>query len=257
MGALPGAASGPARESQRRQILVKSVGALTFTLLCYAVMTALVLWAEMRQAPTLPDLMVSALPYVPWIDRVNYLAWLLAMVPILAAFFALEPERWARCMVAQGLLCLARGVCIALTGFGPPNPLNAGPGLEGTDFLSAYLSLLSPVGLFFGDAPHVFLSKDMFFSGHTSTSFLVLLYVWHRPRLRWAALLAHVAMVAAVALAHRHYAIDIVAAYAFSFALFAMREWQPRSPRLRAAVARSEGRHIGPSLEPSGGRSEA
>ena len=256
MGAPPKAARGLAAETPRRRILARCVGALTFTLACYAVMTALVLWAELRQAPTLPDLMVSALPYVKWIDRVNYLAWLVAVVPLLAALFALEPERWTRCMVALGLLCLARGACIALTGFGPPNPLNAGPGLAGTDFLSAYLRLLSPAGLFFGDAPHVLLSKDMFFSGHTSTSFLVLLYLWHRPRLRWAALLAHVAMVAAVALAHRHYAIDIVAAYAFAFALFAVREWQPRAPVQRAAVARHEG-PIGPVPEPSSGRSGA
>jgi hypothetical protein len=77
-------------------------------------------------------------------------------------------------------------------------------------------------------AIRVHLSQDLFFSGHAATTFLLLLYAWHRPTLRWVALLGHVAMVASVLLAHMHYSIDVVGAWSVVFALCALREWKPR-----------------------------
>jgi hypothetical protein len=31
-------------------------------------------------------------------------------------------------------------------------------------------------------------------------------------------------------LAHLHYSIDVLGAWAFTFAIFALREWRPRNP---------------------------
>lgn len=71
---------------------------------------------------------------------------------------------------------------------------------------------------------HAYLTKDLFFSGHTATTFLLLLYLWHRRRLRWVALAAHAIVVATVILAHLHYSIDIVGAWAITYCIFAWRE---------------------------------
>ena len=202
--------------------------ALLFRAACYAAMTALALWNELRPAPTLPDTLLAHLPYVGWVDRINYVAWLFCYLPLAVAFLASEPRRWVRYMITGGLVSLARGVCIALTGLGPPDPAHAGAGLGGKGFLDAWLDLLSPVGVFAHGSARAYLTQDLFFSGHAATTFLLLLYLWRRPTLRWFALTGHVVAVASVMLAHIHYSIDVAGAWAFTFALYALREWSPR-----------------------------
>ncbi len=227
----PALGGGPA--SGRAASLVRFVapllGALAFRALCYAAMTAVAVWSERRHAPgALPDLVLDALPYAESVARGNYLIWLAAYLPLTAAFLFSEPRRWTRYMVTGGLVSLARGATLALTGLGPPDPARAGPGPGSRDGLQVWLDLLSPWAVFGHGSAQAYLTKDLFFSGHTATTFLLLLYLWPRPILRWLALAAHVAVVATVLLARLHYGIDIAGAWAVTFALFALREWRPR-----------------------------
>jgi hypothetical protein len=228
LGPLQLPAAARARLQALRALWTGLLGAVAFRFACYAVMTAFALWNELRPAPSLPDTVLSALPYVGWVARMNYFAWLALYLPLACVLLWTEPARWIRYMVTGGLVCLARGVCISLTGLGPPDPAHTGVGVHGQDMLAVYLDLLSPVGVFGRGSMHAYLTKDLFFSGHTATTFLLLLYVWHRPRLRWVALFAHVLVVTTVVLGRLHYAIDIAGAYAFTFALYALREWRPR-----------------------------
>lgn len=206
-------------------------GAVAFRWGCYVVMTALALWNERRPASTLPDLVLERLPYLPWVDRVNYPMWLALYLPLALALLLSEPRRWVRYMVTGGLVSLARGLSIALTGLGAPDPAHAGPGIGGRDLWRALAELASPLGVFQRDAIAAYLTKDLFFSGHAATTFLLWLYLRHRPTLRWAALAAHGLVVASVMLAHLHYAIDVVGAWAVTFALYVLREgWPARRP---------------------------
>jgi hypothetical protein len=198
-------------------------------------MTAAAVWSERRPAPgALPDLLLGALPYVEWVARANYLLWLAVYLPLALAFLALEPRRWARYMVTGGLVSLARGVTLALTGLGPPDPAHAGPGLADRGAFQAWLELVSPWGVFAKGTAQAYLTKDLFFSGHTATTFLLVLYLWPWRRLRWAALAAHLAVVASVLLARIHYGIDVAGAWAVTFAIYAVREWAPRVRPSRA-----------------------
>jgi len=229
----PAAASAPAGPDARRSLAVAIAGALAFRAACYALMTAAAVWAEKRPAPGgLPDVVLGALPYVEGVARGNYLLWLALYLPLAVAFLATEPRRWARYMVTGGLVSLARGLCIALTGLGPPDPARAGPGLGDRGALQAWLELVSPWGVFAHGSAQAYLTKDLFFSGHTATTFLLVLYLWPRKTLRWVALVAHALVVASVLVSRLHYAIDVVGAWAVTFALFALREWTPR-PRAR------------------------
>jgi hypothetical protein len=203
------------------------LAALAFRYACYGAMTALAVWNERRPAPTLPDLALAHLPYVEWVARANYWLWLLCYLPLAAWFLFTEPRRWVRYMVTGGLVSLARGLSIVLTGLGPPDPARAGPGLGERSFGEAFLALMSPVGVFGRNAIGAYLTKDLFFSGHAATTFLLLLYLWRRPRLRAVALGAHALVVASVLLARIHYAIDVVGAWAVTFAIYAAREWRP------------------------------
>jgi hypothetical protein len=204
-------------------------GALAFRYAAYAAMTALALLAELRPAPTLPDALLARLPYVPWVDRANYWIWLGVYLPLAAVLLWREPRRWVRYMVTGGLVSLARGVTIALTGLGVPDPAHAGPGIGTRAFGAAFAELLSPVGVFDRGAIAAYLTKDLFFSGHVATTFLLWLYL-RGTRLAPLALAASLAVTATVMLSHIHYSIDVVGAWAVTFAIFVLREGWP-SPR--------------------------
>lgn len=209
------------------------LAALAFRGLCYAAMTAAAVWNELRPAPTLPDLVLARVPYVPAVANGNYLLWLGVYLPLSLAFLATNAQRFARYTVTAGLVSLARGVTLLVTGLGAPDPARAGPGIAGRDPAEAFLALLSPWQVFANDAMAAYLTKDLFFSGHTATTLLLALYLWPDRRLRWPAVAGHVLVVASVFLAHLHYTIDVLGAYAVAFAIFALREGWPR-PGARA-----------------------
>lgn len=208
--------------------MVTVVGSVAFRALCYAVMLWMVLWAEARPAPSLPDLVLAHVPFVRFIASHNYLLWLMAYVPVALAMLWREPLRFGRYMVSSGLTALVRGACILATGLGPVRGLDVNAGMSDARRVQAFWDLASPFG-FFGGAAHVYLTKDLFFSGHTATTFLLLLYVWKYPDLRVAMLIGHVLVVASVFLSHLHYTIDVVGAYAIAFGLFSLREGDLRA----------------------------
>lgn len=199
-------------------------GALAFRGVCFVVMVWLSLWAEARPAPQVPDLVLQHVPYVPWVDRWNYVLWVVAYVPVALALLWNDWRRFARYTVTTGVLSVLRGLCIVATGLGPVRGADVNAGLSAADRWRALWEIASPVGVFGRDAAHVYLTKDLFFSGHTATTLILLLYVWRYPVLRWAMLAAHVAVVASVFLAHLHYTIDVIGAYAITFAVFVLRE---------------------------------
>jgi hypothetical protein len=204
----------------------------------HAVMVALALVNETRPAPTLPDAVLSVVPRVDWIARHNYHVWLLAYVPIAAWLWACDRRAVIHFLWVGGALSLLRGVCVLLTGLGPvvgPD-LNAGAGAAA--LWQAWLAIVNPVSALTTDAPHVALTKDLFFSGHVASTFLLWLYCRGRPRLGPAALAAHLVVTASVFLAHLHYSIDVVGAWAISYAAFALsvRRWPLERP-VRAAGA--------------------
>lgn len=202
--------------------------ALVVRLSAYAGMTAVALWAEQRPAPSLPDMLIEHVPYVGWVDRVNYLAWLGLYIPLAAIFLLSAPRLWCRYMMTGALVSVARGTCIMLTGLGPPDGHHASVPMLDRSYTQTLMELFSPVGIFSRGSVGVYLTKDMFFSGHTATTLLIALYLWRMPRLRWLGLVAHVFVVSTVVFGHLHYAIDIIGAYGITFALYALREWQPR-----------------------------
>jgi hypothetical protein len=211
--------------------------ALAFRYVAYAAMTALAIWNERRPAPTLPDAVLERVPYVASVANANYVLWLCLYLPVAVGLLWEAPRRFVRYMVTGALVSLARGVTIAMTGLGPPDPAVAGPGLGSHGALSAFAQLVSPWHVFAKGTMQAYLTKDLFFSGHTATTFLLLLYVWDRPRLRWIALAGHVLVVASVFLAHLHYTIDVAGAYAVTLALFALREGWPARFRATSRTA--------------------
>jgi hypothetical protein len=208
-----------------RTFWARAAGSFAFRIAAYDAMVFMALYAEARAAPSLPDPLVAWVPYVEPVARYNYVLWLLAYVPVALVLLKRDGDRFVRYMVSAGLLALVRGACILATGLGPVHGPDLHAGMDDATRWSAFLRLITPFGFFDPDGgARVALTKDLFFSGHTATTFLLLLYVWRWSDLRRVMLLAHALVVASVFLAHLHYTIDVIGAYAITFSLFVLRE---------------------------------
>jgi len=200
---------------------------LAFRYACLSVMILMTLVAERRPAPTLPDAILSWVPRINWIDRYNYQIWLLAYVPLAIVLGLRHMKPFLRFLVAGGILSILRGLSILATGLGPVHSPDLNANMSWHQVFVAWKDLVNPVSTLMGHGAQISLTKDLFFSGHTATTFLLLLYCWRDPALRWWALAAHTIVVAVVFLSHLHYTIDVIGAYAVTFSLYVLFEWWP------------------------------
>ena len=176
--------------------LVLTIPVLVATL---AALAALVKWVERRPGAVLPD------PVLAWLAPrdVTWPVFTLIYVGILLAVFLLArwPVRLVIGVQAYVVMALLRIVVMWATPLDPP------PGM---------IVLEDPLVQAFGGASQA-LTRDLFFSGHTSTLFLLFLAVPGRSAK--ACFLACTAAVAFFVLVqHVHYAVDVLAAPAFAYA---------------------------------------
>ena len=186
---------------------------------CHALMLLPVLAHEAVAAPALPDLVLQHVPYVPLIARWNYVLWLLCYVPPAIWIGLRDRQLFLRLLLTDGVLALARGLMVPLTSLGPvlgPD-INA---LQPFPLWSTWLAVLDPFRAIFGNSAGCYLTKDLFFSGHIATTFLLYLFARRFGRTAWIYLGLNLLTLAVVLLAHLHYSIDIIGAYAITYALY-------------------------------------
>lgn len=197
----------------------------------HAVMVAAALWNEARPAPSLPDRLLDLVPRVDWIARANYWLWLAAWLPLAIALLIRRRTDGIRFLWLGGWLSLLRGACVVVTGLGPVGGGDPNAGRAPDELRAAFFAIIDPVRALFTDAPHVALTKDLFFSGHVASTFLLWLHCRGDRRLAPLALVAQLATTAVVLLAHLHYTIDVIGAYAIAFSLHVLSEGWPRPAR--------------------------
>jgi hypothetical protein len=190
----------------------------------HAAMVALALWNERRPAPRLPDLVLELVPRVDWIARHNYHLWFLAWVPVSVWLLVRDREACLRFLWIGGWVSLLRGVTIPLTGLGPVDGADVNAGASAQELFHSWIAIVNPVSALSTDAPHLWLTKDLFFSGHVASTFLLWLYCRPHPRIAAVALAGHLATTAFVLFAHLHYAIDVVGAWAIAFSVYVLVE---------------------------------
>ena len=176
--------------------LVLTIPVLVATL---AALAALVKWVERRPGAVLPD------PVLAWLAPrdVTWPVFTLIYVGILLAVFLLarSPVRLLIGVQAYVVMALLRIVVMWATPLDPP------PGM---------IILEDPLVQVFGGASQA-LTRDLFFSGHTSTMFLLFLAVPGRSAKAYF-LASTVAVGCLVLVQHVHYAVDVLAAPAFAYA---------------------------------------
>ena len=198
----------------------------------FVLMTMMAVWCEARPAPHLPDAIIDNIPRSELISDYNYWLWLWAWAPITVWMMARRPVLASRFLIAGGLLSIIRGLCIMATGLGPVAGEDFNAGMSAEDRWAGIWAIANPVHALVDDAAFVYLTKDLFFSGHVATTFLVVLYVWPHKPMRRLALIAHAAVTLSVFLSHLHYTIDVIGAYAITFTFFVLLEKDPRQMTL-------------------------
>jgi hypothetical protein len=194
---------------------------------CHAAMLGLSLLTEGRPAPRLPDTVLDHLPRVAWIADHNWWLWVACYIPPALLLWRRDRSAFLRFLYVGGIVSVLRGLCVGLTGLGPSDGPDVNAGMRGAALFQAWLVLINPFSTLFGNAARVYLTKDLFFSGHASSTFLLWLYCRGKSRLGQAALVAHLVTVAVVLLAHLHYSIDVVGAWAITYSVYALAERQP------------------------------
>jgi PAP2 superfamily C-terminal len=165
-----------------------------------AVMTRFLAWVELRPGVVLPDAVLALIPPrdVTWITFGLIYAGLVTVVIVLLP----HPRRLVLAAQAYVVMILLRMAVMSVT------PLEAPPGM---------IPLQDPLVQLFGSGKPF--TKDLFFSGHTSTSFLLALVA--PGKLSRAFFLACTAAVATCVLwQHVHYTVDVLVAPLFAFASY-------------------------------------
>ncbi len=237
------------RQTDNSSLLEPGAGKILFWAvlhyLAYIFMQTLALFAETRRGPALPDLIHEWIVPNRHFDWMNSILWL----PLLLFFILLLALRRRSACVNYlrigAVVSLARGIFIVLTSLGPPHAVkSSAPGLMLS--LTAHdisfpllLRQWFPLDVFYGGSglSAAYLTQDLFFSGHTATTFLLLLVVKKKDPFFALFLIYHVVTVCGLIFTHEHYSIDILGAYFIVYAIRSFlksREWlipdPPRDP---------------------------
>jgi hypothetical protein len=159
-------------------------------------------WVERRHGVTLQDPVLALFSAV----NLTWVTFLIIYAGIIVGLLVLvqNPRRLLLVLQAYALMALFRMAAMYLAPLEPP------PGI---------IELRDPFVEFFGGGKT--LTRDLFFSGHTSTTFLLFLLIpgkW----LRVAYACATLGVGVCVVLQHVHYTFDVVAAPFFAYGAYAI-----------------------------------
>jgi len=174
---------------------------LLFTIVFLAVIliafAQFLLFVEERAGVTISDPILNLFSPidVTWIIFVLiYLSMIIALID-----FIKTPERILLALQCYGLMVIFRAIAMYLTPFEAPSTL---------------LSLNDPFVQLFGEGN--ILEKDLFFSGHTATLFLLFLLMEKRKVKIFFLILTFLVGISVI-LQHVHYSIDVFAAPFFAY----------------------------------------
>jgi hypothetical protein len=183
---------------------LRTEGAATLALLVPVLfaLTHFLDWVERRHGVTLQDPVLALFPALnlTWITFLIIYAGIIVGLLVLAQ----NPRRLLLVFQAYVVMVLFRMAAMYLAPLEPP------PGI---------IELRDPFVEFFGGGKT--LTRDLFFSGHTSTTFLLFLLIpgkWLRVAYACATLVVGVCVV----LQHVHYTFDVVAAPFFAYGAYAI-----------------------------------
>ena len=152
---------------------------------------------ELREGIQINDMFLSILPAKDCSEAIFILIW--SCVALATIRFLNNPMLFIVFLWSYVMLCLTRIITISLV------PLNAPVGL---------IPLRDPLSNYFYG--QTFITKDLFYSGHTATLFLIFLCL-NKKTDRLLVLLATAAVGLLLLFQHVHYSMDVLAAPFFAY----------------------------------------
>lgn len=190
---------------------------LIFSLLVFVIANlhnfhCLRIWQQ-RPGMQINDMVLNLMPPVNFslpIFFFEYSAMLLAI-----AFILVHPDRFVKGLQMFALVVFARTASIYLVALEPPKDM---------------VPLWDPMANFFLHTPSVFVSKDLFFSGHVAALVLLMLLVENKYAKGWI-FISTIAVGTMIMWQHVHYSTDVMfaplASYvAYKFIIYIHRETQ-------------------------------
>ena len=156
---------------------------------------------EARQGIALDDWFLQAIPSQDCSITIFVFLWSTSLLIIIRSIQ--QPAIFLRVVYLLIAITLIRMVSISLVPLEPPAGL---------------IQLIDPLTSITYGNRQLFITKDLFFSGHTSNIFMFYLCL-QRKRDKQFALLATIVVATLVLVQHIHYTIDVVAAFIFTYAL--------------------------------------
>ena len=181
-----------------RRFRLLAIGTLAGLIAALLALNSFLRFNEQRPGAVLVDPLLARLPALD-------LSWLLfaliyGTLALAVGSLLRQPRALLVALQAYALLAICRiGMMYTI-------PLEAPPGM---------IMLVDPFVRAFGDGPNW--AKDLFFSGHTSTTFLCALSVRSRPLRLWC-FAACLSVGVLILVQHAHYTIDVLVAPFVAFA---------------------------------------
>jgi hypothetical protein len=180
----------------------KTIIALILVAIILILLPTFFAFIEKREGMVLQDFVLERLPA----SDVSIPTFIIIWSVVLLVFYRIYQNPSIFLVVAYGfiLMCIARVLTISLL------PLNPPPGL---------ITLKDPIANIAYGGKGIFITKDLFYSGHTGNMFLFFLCL----QAKWDKIIALAAsfMVGILVLIqHIHYSIDVISAFIFTYFLY-------------------------------------
>lgn len=181
-----------AQALRSRRFVAVALGTLTLLVTVLISLNRFLRFNEQRTGATLVDPVLAALPSADL--SVPLFVLIYGTLVLTVGHLARQPRALLEALLAYALLASCRMAMMYSI------PLEAPPGM---------IMLTDPFVLMFGDGPNW--AKDLFFSGHTSTTFLCALSV-RSTALRALCFGACASVAVLILVQHAHYTIDVLVA---------------------------------------------
>ena len=190
-------------------------------------MQTLCVLSEFKRGPSLPDRMHE------WIEPRKELGiftnqiWLSLLLLSIGYLIFKRKKEAINYLRVGGVVSIVRGIFIFFTSLGPPLAIRESPrfnenfsSIENLD-ISFLMQFYFPMGGILGIEKSVFyLTQDLFFSGHTASTYLLFVCLKKPEPLKYFFLFFHGITVVLLFLTHEHYTIDIMGAYFIVYAIY-------------------------------------
>ena len=180
----------------------KTIIALLLVAIILLSLPAFFAFIEKREGMVLQDYVLDAIPAID----VSIPTFVIIWSVVVLVFYRIYHNPRLFLLIAYGfiLMCLARILTISLLPLNPP---------------AGIITLKDPIANIAYGGNGIFITKDLFYSGHTGNMFLFFLCL----EAKWdkiIALTASFLIGLLVLIQHIHYSIDVIAAFIFTYFIY-------------------------------------